>query len=179
MHRLQQRLYRSLRIPTRQDWRQTLIVLVVYGAIALPIAIHFQLFTWSPWPAAQFWSGSGLKLILGTLFLPALAEEIIFRVLLLPHPSETIRLRIVLLWIGMSLGLFMVYHPLNALTLFPHGNPTFFQPVFLSLAGLLGFACTMLYRQTGSLWTIVLVHWFVVVIWLGLGAGAALLNWAN
>lgn len=175
MNRLQQRLQYSLRIPTRRDWRQTLIILGIYSAIALPIAIHSQLFTWSPWPTKLLWSGTNLKLIFGTLLLPALTEELVFRVLLLPHPHEATRLRIVLLWIGISLGLFIVYHPLNALTLFPRGNPTFLRPEFLGLAGLLGFTCSMLYRQTGSLWTIVFVHWLVVVVWLGWGGGKALL----
>ncbi|MGB0562286.1 MAG: type II CAAX prenyl endopeptidase Rce1 family protein [Spirulinaceae cyanobacterium] len=176
MHWLRQRVRPSLKIPTIQDWRQTVIVLAGYGAIALPLALHTGLFTWSPWPARQFWSLAGLGLILGKFCLPALAEELLFRVLLLPHPSENVRLRIVLLWLGTSLTLYIAAHPLNALTIFPRGNPTFLQPDFLTLTGLLGLACSLLYRQTGSLWVIALVHWFVVVIWLGIGGGEALLG---
>jgi predicted Abi (CAAX) family protease len=66
----------------------------------------------------------------------------------------------------LSLTLFILYHPLNALTLYKAGNPTFFQPVFLGLSALLGLTCTIAYWLTGSLWTISLIHWVVVVIWL-------------
>ncbi|MEM8640245.1 MAG: CPBP family glutamic-type intramembrane protease [Cyanobacteria bacterium P01_G01_bin.54] len=175
MDRLRQRLRQSLKRPTVQDWRQTVMVLGAYGAIALPLALHYDLFNWSPWPANQFLSWAGLNLILGKFLLPALAEELLFRVLLLPHPSETVRRRTMLFWLGVSWVLYIASHPLNALTVFPRGNPTFLSPVFLSLAGLLGLACSVLYRQTGSLWAIALVHWLVVVVWLGFGGGEALL----
>ncbi|MEL6500374.1 MAG: CPBP family glutamic-type intramembrane protease, partial [Cyanobacteria bacterium J06623_1] len=87
-----------------------------------------------------------------------------------------------LLWSGFSLLLFVIYHPLNALTFFPQGKETFFDPIFLSLAGILGLTCAIAYQQTGSLWLPVAIHqrsqqapsfyggvicdWLAVVFWL-------------
>ena len=42
----------------------------------------------------------------------------------------------------------------------------FFNPVFLGLTGLLGLTCAIVYLLTGSIWTIAILHWIVVVIWL-------------
>jgi predicted Abi (CAAX) family protease len=69
-------------------------------------------------------------------------------------------------WATLSLFLFVIYHPLNALTFFSQGRETFFDPIFLCLAAGLGIICTITYYQTGSLWLPVLIHWLVVVVWL-------------
>ncbi|HEY5141419.1 MAG TPA: CPBP family glutamic-type intramembrane protease, partial [Methylococcales bacterium] len=79
-------------------------------------------------------------------------------------------------WAMLSLTLFVLYHPINALTLYKAGNPTLFQPIFLGLTALLGLTCTIAYLVTGSLWTISFIHWVVVVIWLFCLSGWAKLN---
>ncbi|MBW4471630.1 MAG: CPBP family intramembrane metalloprotease [Stenomitos rutilans HA7619-LM2] len=92
--------------------------------------------------------------------MPSLLEELGFRVLLLPHPTEhaspTTR------WLLSSLGwlLFVVYH------IHPF-VPTFFRtPPFLTGAGLLGIICTLSYLKSGSIWMPVVIHWSIVVAWL-------------
>ncbi|MEB3358215.1 MAG: CPBP family glutamic-type intramembrane protease [Synechococcales bacterium] len=145
-----------------RDWLVFLGVLVGYGAIALPIGFKSGLLRLTPTPTSR----SLVKGMVYLFFLPSLMEEVIFRVLLLPHPT-TVLLPITWLgWATLSLVLFILCHPLNALTLYPAGRPTFFQWPFLLLAGLLGVACTLLYGWTGSLWTVTLLHWLVVVLWL-------------
>ncbi len=67
--------------------------------------------------------------------------------------------------------MFIVYHPLNALSFFPRGLETFFNVIFLVLAALLGIVCSIAYIQSGSLWTAVGIHWFAVVVWLLLLGG--------
>jgi predicted Abi (CAAX) family protease len=103
---------------------------------------------------------------LGTFLTPALFEELLFRALLIPHPHEDVWLQTTILWACISLALFIVYHPIHALTAYRRGAPTFFQPTFLILAGLLGLACTLTYLLTSSLWPGVVLHWLVVVVWL-------------
>lgn len=101
------------------------------------------------------------------LFLmPALIEELVFRVMLLPHPFEGLTWVSWSFWSVFSLSLFIIYHPLNALFFYAPGKPLFFQPLFLFFAGLLGLACMISYSLTGSLWPPVIIHWIVVVIWL-------------
>lgn len=150
-----------------QGWLITLGILVLYSAIALPIGLATGFLQLNPWSASWL---DRVLLMLRALITPALIEEFVFRVLLIPHPQEGVTGQSWTVWAVLSLFLFIIYHPLNAKTFFRDGFPTFFDPVFLALAGLLGLACTMAYAITGSLWAIAFIHWIVVVIWLlGLG----------
>jgi len=154
-----------------RDWLVFVAIFGVYGAIALPIGFSSGLLRLAPMPTS-------LRLVRGMVqlfFLPSLLEEIIFRVLLLPHPTEVLLPMTWLGWATLSLALFVLCHPLNALTLYPAGRPTFFQWPFLLLAGLLGVACTLAYGLTGSLWLVTLLHWLVVVLWLFYLGGQSLL----
>lgn len=141
--------------------------LLVYGAIALPLGFFTGFLQVS---LSLNKLGNQLASIVMALFSPALTEELVFRVGLLPHPTERISLTVWCLWALASLLLFIVYHPLNAISCYRVGYPTFLQPVFLILTGLLGLGCTIAYALTGSLWVVVIIHWVVVIVWLfGLG----------
>lgn len=157
------RFLASLVIPSFQDWLVVILLLIIYSAIAIPIGFKFKFLQIQVWPAS--WIDKNL-LILRCLFMPAIVEELVFRVFMLPHPTEIINWFKWVLWGIVSLLLFVVYHPLNAKTFFKKGLSTFFNLVFLSLAGLLGIICTVAYALTGSLWVIVFIHWVVVVVWL-------------
>ena len=139
----------------------------MYAAIALPLGLASGFLVWEP----AIEKGKELAIgVFSAFFAPAFIEEVFFRVLLLPHPTEAIFPLSWVLWAIASLLLFLVYHPLNALWFYPAGNPLFFTPMFLGLAGLLGIACTVVYALTGSLWGMVVFHWLVVILWLfGLG----------
>jgi predicted Abi (CAAX) family protease len=156
-------------LPTMSGWLWGLGLLIGYGIIACGfgfrskfLSIDYQL------------DKSKLKniLSLGHLFLmPALVEEILFRLLLIPHPIETATSTDIWIWSIVSLFLFIIYHPLNALTLYPPGKPTFMDWRFLTLAGLLGIVCTSIYSMSGSIWLSVLIHWVAVWCWLKLFGG--------
>ncbi|MEZ2233617.1 type II CAAX prenyl endopeptidase Rce1 family protein [Microcoleus sp.] len=154
-------------MPDRTDWLITLLLLMAYSAIALPIG---------------FWSGflkvdrqtswrTIIGVTVGCLFSPGISEEIWFRVLMLPHKQENASGLTLGLWVSLSLALFIVYHPLNGLTFYPVGRSTFLNPVFLLLAALLGVACSIAYLQSGSVWPAVLIHWLAVTVWLLLLGG--------
>ncbi|MEM9540135.1 MAG: CPBP family glutamic-type intramembrane protease [Cyanobacteria bacterium P01_E01_bin.42] len=137
--------------------------LTIYGAIAIPLA------GFSGFIAPSFTRQRPLKQALDLIYLfffPALFEELIFRVLLLPHPAERVSILTWGFWAIASLFGYIIYHPLNARTFYPAGNPTFFQPIFLVLTGLLGIACTIAYRLTYSIWVVAIVHWVVVAVWV-------------
>ncbi|MGF1601891.1 MAG: type II CAAX prenyl endopeptidase Rce1 family protein [Thermosynechococcaceae cyanobacterium] len=151
--------------PSIKGWLISGAIVVAYAAIALPWGWN-RGFLQRPSAAKPHSRHNIVKVAAWTFFAPALVEEIGFRVLLIPHPTEFVLPRTMLLWVCISLGLFIIYHPINALTAYKQGNPTFFQPIFLSLATLLGIACTSMYLITGSLWPSVLLHWLAVVIWL-------------
>ncbi|HEY9879536.1 MAG TPA: CPBP family glutamic-type intramembrane protease [Leptolyngbyaceae cyanobacterium] len=146
--------------------------LLLYGAIALPYGfkskfLHQQVVLGNPVMFA-------LALV-QLLFLPALVEEILFRVLLLPHPSEGLPEWQWWLVALLGLGLFVGYHLLSARTYYKQGYPTFFDRRFIALMTWLGIVLTLAYRTTGSLWVVTAVHWVVVAVWLyGLGGNARL-----
>jgi predicted Abi (CAAX) family protease len=156
------RLMAALPLPSLVGWAIAGGILLAYGAIALPLGfasgfLHFDFSLRLKQHSDQ---------ILWLFFLPVLVEELIFRVWLLAHPTEAVNTMTWLVWAVISLVLFIIYHPLNALTFYRAGNPTFLNIVFLTLAALLGIACTVAYILTGSMWTAVVMHWLVVTIWL-------------
>ncbi|MGQ9873437.1 CPBP family glutamic-type intramembrane protease [Leptodesmis sp.] len=100
------------------------------------------------------------------LVMPSMFEEVVFRVLLLSHPGEGVSPDGQWLWGTIALLIFVLSHPLNSFTFFPASRTTFLSPVCLMAAGFLGAVCSLSYLQSGFLWTPVVIHWIVVVIWL-------------
>ena len=149
-------------LPTVNDWLNTIALLLVYAVIALPIGLglNFLQFDW------QLERKTVIKILITSLIAPAILEELLFRVILIPQPLANRDFRTILIYSAIASFLFIIYHPLNALTFFPAGRETFFNPVFLFLAALLGVICTISYLQSGSIWSPVVIHWVTVVIWL-------------
>ncbi len=161
---LLQRLLDSLfppLLPTAQGF--SLLVLGVYAALALGHGLRSG-FLAGPWRLRP------LRVLLpraaALLLLPALVEELIFRVALLPHPLEGEPRGPLLAWLALSVGLFVLYHPLAARLWYPQARPVFDDPRFLVQCTLLGLACGLVYVVTGSLWPPVLIHWLAVLVWL-------------
>ena len=158
------RLVNSLLAPiTMKSCALVLGVLIVYGAIAIPLGLRTGFLSFTP---DLLLTKQGILGSFKLLFFPALGEEIFMRVFLLPHPTERILISSWLVWAGISLFIFIVYHPFNALTFYRVGYPTFLKPVFLTLVGFLGLGCTIAYYVTGSLLSIILIHWVVAVVWI-------------
>ena len=89
------------------------------------------------------------------LLSPVLWQELLFRVLLLPHPSEGVRPVMTGLWAVISLGLWLVYHGFRQRA---------WRSGRRSLSGLarpllVGLLATLVYLATGSLWTVLGFHW--------------------
>jgi predicted Abi (CAAX) family protease len=82
----------------------------------------------------------------------------------------------VLLIAGGALALYVASHPLNAILFRPQALALFESPVYLTLATLLGAACTAAYFISRSIWPPVAIHWLTVVAWLYLLGGHALLS---
>ena len=94
-------------------------------------------------------------------FVPALAEELIFRGLLLSW-FATISQR---LGNWLSIGLFVLWHPLQALAFGPPWAAIFLQPSFLFATFILGIVLTHIRIVSQSLWPVILIHWLLVVVW--------------
>ena len=154
-------------IPDFTDWLVAAMLVLVYSAIALPVGLRSEFLKIDVQTSRRIIAG----VLIGCLLSPGISEELFFRVLMLPHPSENASGLMLWFWGGASLALFIVYHPLNALTFYPVGRSTFTNPVFLLLATILGGACSIAYLQSGSVWPAVAIHWLAVTVWLLLLGG--------
>jgi predicted Abi (CAAX) family protease len=150
-------------LPTFQDWFSTLLLLLTYALIALPIGWKLNFLRFE---ASLHWS-IVLRMAIVAVLMPGLLEELVWRVVLIPHPTEAIDPSLRWLWVGLSLILFTAYHPLN----FFVKHDTFKDPRFIGLAALLGIVCTLSYLESGSIWTPAFIHWSIVVIWLSFCGG--------
>jgi predicted Abi (CAAX) family protease len=160
-------------IPNLDGWLYATALLLGLAIVSLPIGFLFRFLRLEILPI----SWQKLVSLLAICFLtPAISEEVFFRVLLLPARFENFSWNTKILLVGLSLTLFIAYHPLNALTFYPSGLKTFFNPIFLFLVGILGIVCSLAYLQTGSLWPPVVIHWLVVVLWLSILGGYRQLN---
>lgn len=99
---------------------------------------------------------------LAAFFIPALAEEMVFRVWLGGRTG----------WIrgGLAVTAFVVWHPAQVWLGLPMAQDLFLEPAFLAITALLGLTCTLAYRLSASIWPPVLIHWVTVVLWKGLTA---------
>ncbi|MEH1901256.1 MAG: CPBP family glutamic-type intramembrane protease [Nostoc sp.] len=162
-----------LTIPSPKAWLYSAILLLLFAVISLPIGLYFKFLKLELFHKSLF---AASKVIMFSIFTPAITEELFFRVLLLPHLTEKASISDQWLWGCFSLLIFIIYHPIEGITVFPAGFSTFINPVFLFLAALLGSLCTIIYFQTGSFWTSVIFHWIVVIVWLLLLGGYRKLN---
>lgn len=102
-----------------------------------------------------------------TLFIfPSLFEEAFFRGLLIPRNIAQRGRRQIILSVGGSTLVFVLWHPLGALTVNPSAIPIFLDPAFLLVVTALGITCGYSYVISKSLWVPVLIHWATVVIWV-------------
>jgi predicted Abi (CAAX) family protease len=141
----------------------SLMLLGIVAAVAIPLGRLTGFLTGErPWvrPLVLLRRGPAL------LFMPSLIEEMLFRVVLLPHPLEGMGGWQSAAWGALSVGLFVAYHPLAGRLWYPPGRRLFDDGRFLLLASLLGVVCAIAYQATGSLWPPVLIHWLVVLVWL-------------
>ena len=145
--------------PTWRGWREALFLLAVLCVFAAVLGTNAGLFTFSwttDWPRL-------IAIALVAIIIPALAEEMVFRILLAGRRG---------VWrAGMALTLFILWHPAQLWLGLPMAQPVFADPAFLAIAAALGLACTISYRRSGSVWPAVAMHWAVVVMWKGFAGG--------
>ena len=140
-----------------------LLILAVYAPLALALGRRDGLLprTWIWPPLPQL-----LRRGCAYLLMPAFGEELLFRGLLLPNPLEGLTPLAMLPWISLSVGLFVLYHPLAGRLWYRQGRAVFDDPRFLLQCSLLGLACALATTTSGSLWWAVLIHWLAVLLWL-------------
>jgi predicted Abi (CAAX) family protease len=154
-------------LPDPPQWTLTAGLLLRFALIACPVGFMTGFLKIE---AIRSWRALA-ALLLVTLVSPAILEETIYRVALLPYPSERMPAGPLLAWLALSLLLFVPSHLVSLPRRSSARAATFRQPLFLSLAALLGLVCAAAYLQSGSIWPPVVIHWLIVFAWLGFLGG--------
>ncbi len=95
------------------------------------------------------------------LFVPALAEELVFRGVLLSWLAQFSQR-----WGNwLSALLFVLWHPFQALTFGPPWSAIFLQPSFLFATFILAIILTHIRIVSQSLWPVIIIHWLLVLAW--------------
>ena len=162
-----------LSFPDLSSWLIALLLLLIIAPICLSIGVRTGLLRVR---VSDLSVAKAIRVSAICFFFPAVVEELLFRVLLIPHKTEHISITTQLAWVFISLSLYVFSHPLNAVIFYKKSRATFTNPIFLLLTLILGTACTISYFQSGSIWTSVIIHWITVVVWLLLLDGYATLN---
>ncbi|HLX61340.1 MAG TPA: CPBP family glutamic-type intramembrane protease [Planctomycetota bacterium] len=149
-------------LPSTQIWLRCAFIYLLFLLLAAPLGFSTGLLK-IEWMKA---SPAMLALTAARIVaIPALFEELVFRALLLPHPSEHKSARHVVVVCTLALLVFVAIHPLNGIFVRTQSRAVFTDPIFLTIAALLGLACTIGYQISGSIWPPVAMHWGTVVVW--------------
>ncbi|MDJ1177636.1 CPBP family glutamic-type intramembrane protease [Roseofilum sp. BLCC_M91] len=159
----------SLAWPEWRDWGILILMLGGYGVIALALAWSYSFWQWVNGASFQeSWNQVGLSSLvwgesppgfwqgLGILFVPVAVEELIFRVLLVPHPTDWVSTQEWWLLALVSLIIYLLYKLVTVCL----GSklPLKLVPVILLLSGTLGTVCILTYGLTGSFWIVWVLH---------------------
>ena len=141
-------------LPRPRDWLELLAAIVLLGVIVVPAGLWTGLLCLAPQPLDP-------AAALSAIFVPALGEELMFRGPWIPGRREG---RGAALPIVLTTAAFSLWHILET-TWLPRAATLFERPDFLAWTALLGLACALLRRRSGSLWPPVILHWVAVVAW--------------
>ena len=130
----------------------------MYGIAGYAIGLNLGRFN-AKLPVVTLANSSFVSMRLG-LLLPALLEELGFRVLLLPHPTEAVMPVTRVIWTGVSLGLFVLYYGWRDRQRRLSWRDRWRN---FGTVSTLGVVTTVLYLATGSLWVVTGFHWAVLV----------------
>ena len=143
--------------PDRRGWIAVLCELAWGVPLIVAMAFAGGLARFDPAPFDAQW----LRVFFLVMIVPAFAEELLFRALIVPRPGRPFAL-----WQGaLCVGAFVAWHPFQAFTFGPPWSAVFLDPWFLTAVALLGTMLVRLYRATGSLWPCIATHWLVVMSW--------------
>lgn len=98
-----------------------------------------------------------------SLFIfPSLLEEAFFRGVLIPNNAKEKGKQFIAFITLVSVFLFVLWHPLNTLTVNLGAREIFLNTSFLFILFCLGLVCSLSYIYSKSLWVPVIIHWFTV-----------------
>lgn len=160
---LQQTLLALRTWPDAGQWLSALRIAVPALLMVAGLGLLGEWLVWNPV------TDGGVLLVAAAFlfFVPALLEEIFFRGLLLSW-----LIQLTPRWgAWLSTLSFVLWHPLQALTLGPPWADMFLHPTFWIATLILGVILSHIRIKSQSLWPVILIHWFAVLIWKSLLGG--------
>lgn len=148
--------------PTKRGWVETALLVL---AVMIPGYMLSVAGDWYSRPPREF----GMPWVwafTGAFVAPALIEELITRVWLVPHPSENTTKRWRYWVIFGALVFYVVIHPINGLIQGGFMGELFTRADYIFLVTILGIACHISYQRTGSIWAPTMIHALVVTAWI-------------
>jgi predicted Abi (CAAX) family protease len=100
------------------------------------------------------------------LIFPSILEEAFFRGVLIPNNTKEKGFGHVVFYTLLSTSVFILWHPLGALTINPVAREIFLNPSFLFIVFCLGLICSLSYIYSKSLWWPIAIHWLTVLLWV-------------
>jgi len=167
---LKSNLIAGLRTSPLHGLKHNILLFIGFAFVALSIGFSTGLFKFEVLDSELM-----IFLPFALFIFPSLFEEAIFRGLLIPNNTRQAGTKKILLYSFISTVLFVVWHPLNALTINPGAKDFFLDPWFLLIAFVLGGVCSLGYIFSRSLWVPIIMHWLTVIIWVLLLGGRNLI----
>lgn len=158
---LRNNYWRGLKTSPLNAWKVSVLVTLPYLAFALVIGFSVDLFKLSLLESSLVW-----VLPFALFIFPSFFEESIFRGMLIPNNARERGTKYIIKVSLVSSIVFVLWHPLNALTINPGARAIFLNPYFLFITFLLGIAASISYIYSKSLWAPVIIHWLTVVVWV-------------
>jgi len=158
---LKNNLLLGLKTSPLNGLKYSLAIAVSYSVIAFVIGAGSDLFRYE-------FIKTDLAFVLPlTLFvIPSFLEEAFFRGVLIPNKSKEKSVTFIFWVTLLSTASFVVWHPLNAVTINTGAQGFFLNPSFLAVVFFLGLACSLSYIISRSLWVPVILHWVTVLVWV-------------
>jgi predicted Abi (CAAX) family protease len=149
--------------PALRDWLEAALLFSIFLTLASYVGLGNGLFKIA---LTDAWLEFAIIAVIA-VFIPALGEELIFRVGLPALFQNTLPSLFSQL---LALLLFVIWHPIQYGLGLPMGQSLFIEPAFLIIVTALGLVCTISYRRSGSVWPAIAMHWGIVVLWKSLTA---------
>ena len=158
---LKNNLLRGLRVSPFRAPLKSLIPVPVYLCASMAIGFHAKLFS-----VGVIDFPMSIILPFSLFIFPSLLEEALFRGILIPNNAAAQSKSRIAAYIAVSTAAFVLWHPVNALTINTTAAALFLNPAFLLIVTLLGITCSVSYVLSRSLWTPIIIHWLTVVVWV-------------
>lgn len=154
-------LWLGLKMPPRHAFLLSCALTVGYSIIALVTGFASGLFQ-----VGLVETQLMVLLPVALLVFPSLLEEAFFRGVLIPNATRKKGYRHVVFYTCLSTLVFVLWHPLGALTVNRSAQAIFLNPSFLFIVFCLGVVCSLSYIYSRSLWWPVAIHWLTVLVWV-------------